>query len=65
MNQNEPFWAKVVGDGAKHIEREGKFIPFVSCSATDRLRDGEKAFVFIRKSGYADLEYLRKYRNEE
>ncbi len=37
----------VIGDGRKYILIEEQYIPFVSCSRTDRLREGDKCSVII------------------
>ena len=42
--------ALIIGDGAKYVEFNGQLVPFVSRSATDRMRSGERYTVVISES---------------
>lgn len=53
----------VLGDGQKYIFINDEYIPFVSCSRTDRLRQGDKCDVIVEidENGdkNADLNYAK------
>lgn len=52
---NPLFQATIIGDGSHYIDVDGKMLPLVSRSATDRLRHGDRATVYITDTGYVDL----------
>jgi len=57
------FKVKVVGYGAKYAKINGEMVPFVSRSATDRLRDGEDIWVYMN-DGYLDVPYWNVHLSE-
>lgn len=53
-NKPEQLQVKVVGDGAKYAEINGELVPFISNSATARLRHGDEVLVYV-EDGYLHL----------